>query len=222
MQDNVLSKGYISSNNKKTINMSKNVDLLKHFIHLIRNCLLVLTVLISLLISVILVDNIVNQFRDKKLPAILDTYEIVSPSMTPTIKVGDTIMVRRVDYKTLKKGDIITFKSSDSRLNGIIITHRINEVLKDSNGNITFVTKGDNNYDVDDSVVLPQNIYGKVVVKLPFFTTIKKNISNPIVIALIFVLIIGTIVNRKKKYNKKEKHEEIELLDFKEEKIEII
>lgn len=222
MQDNVLSKGYISSNSKKTITVSKNVDLLKHFIHLVRNMFLVLLVLVSMLIVVILVDAGINQFRDKKLPAILDTYEIVTPSMTPTIKVNDTVMVRRVDYKTLKKGDIITFKSSDSRLNGMIITHRINEVIKDSNGNYTFITKGDNNEYVDDASVLPQNIYGKVVVKVPFYTTIKKVIGNPITIALVCVLIFGFIVNKKKNNALQGSKKEIELLSFREEEIEII
>lgn len=222
MQDNTLSNGYIVSKSNKTNIMSNIVNLLKLLAHLVRNFLLVLLVFVTIVISVVLVDKGINAFRDEKLPALLDTYVIATPSMTPTIKVDDAILVRRVDYKTLKKGDIITFKSSDSRLNGMIITHRINEVVKDENGNVTFITKGDNNTAVDDARVLPQNVYGKVVTIVPFYSTLKNLISNPIVIALFIVFIVALIVNRNKKSKISTKTEEIELLTFDEEAIEII
>lgn len=222
MQDNVLSNGYVTSKSNKTNTLSNIVDLLKHFVHLIRNVFIVLLVFVTILVSIVLVDKGINAFRNQKLPALLDTYVIATPSMTPTIKVDDAILVRRVDYKDLKKGDIITFKSSDPRFNGMIITHRINEVLKDNNGNVTFITKGDNNTVVDDAEVLPQNIYGKVVTKVPFYSTIKNLISNPIVIALFIVAMVALIVNRNKKPKDITKKEEIELLTFDEEAIEII
>lgn len=222
MQGNILSNGYITQKNNKTSILSNVVDLLKRFAHFIRNIFIVLLVFVTALVSIVLVDKGINAFRNEKLPALLDTYVIATPSMTPTIKVDDAILVRRVDYKNLKKGDIITFKSSDPRLNGMIITHRINEVVEDSNGNISFITKGDNNTFVDDAKVLPQNIYGKVVTKVPFYSTIKNIISNPIVIALFIVVMVAIIVNRNKKSRNITKKEEIELLTFDEEAIEII
>ena len=222
MQDNVLSNSYTRSKNSKTSILSNVVDLLKHFVHFVRNIFLVSLAFVTIIISVVLVDKGINAFRNEKLPALLDTYVIATPSMTPTIKVDDAILVRRVDYKDLKKGDIITFKSSDPRLNGMIITHRINEVVTDGNGNVTFITKGDNNSVVDDAAVLPQNIYGKVVTKVPFYNTIKNIISNPKIIALFIVVMVALIVNRNKKNKIAPKKEEIELLTFDEEAIEII
>lgn len=222
MQDNTLSNGYITSKNNKTSIMSNVVDLLKSLAHLVRNFLLVLLAFVTIIVSVVLVDKGINVFRDEKLPALLDTYVIATPSMTPTIKVDDAILVRRVDYKDLKKGDIITFKSSDPRLNGMIITHRINEIVKDGNDNVTFITKGDNNTVVDDATVLPQNIYGKVVTIVPFYSIFKNIISNPIVVALFIVVMVALIVNRNKKSTIVNEKEEIELLTFDEETIEII
>lgn len=222
MQDNTLSNGYITSKNNKTSIMSNVVDLLKSLAHLVRNFLLVLLAFVTIIVSVVLVDKVINVFRDEKLPALLDTYVIATPSMTPTIKVDDAILVRRVDYKDLKKGDIITFKSSDPRLNGMIITHRINEIVKDGNDNVTFITKGDNNTVVDDATVLPQNIYGKVVTIVPFYSIFKNIISNPIVVALFIVVMVALIVNRNKKSTIVNEKEEIELLTFDEETIEII
>ncbi len=222
MQNNILSKGCVLTKNNKTNALSNFVDLLKHLIHFTRNCFFVLLVLIALTVSIALVDSVVNQFRNKKLPALIDTYEIVSPSMTPTIKVDDAIMIRRIDYKSLKKGDIITFKSSDPRLNGMVITHRINEVLKDSKGNISFITKGDNNYSVDDAEVLPENIYGKVFVKIPFYNAIKRTITNPLIIVGIIVILLGLIINRNKKGKNRQISEEIELLTFEDEYVEVL
>lgn len=222
MQDNVLSNGYVTSKNSKTNALSNIVDLLKHFVRFVRNIFVVLLAFVTILVSIVLIDKGINAFRSEKLPALLDTYVIATPSMTPTIKVDDAVLVRRVDYKDLKKGDIITFKSSDPRFDGMIITHRINEIVKDSNGNISFTTKGDNNVVVDDAKVLPENIYGKVVTKVPFYSTIKSLISNPIVIALFIVVMVALIVNHNKKSRNITKKEEIELLTFDEEAIEII
>ena len=222
MQDNILSKDYYLSKKRNATAMSNIVDLLKHLLHFTRNCLFVVLILVSFLVSITLIDSVINQFRSEKLPALIDTYEIVSPSMTPTIKVNEAIMVRRVDYKSLKKGDIITFKSSDSRLNGMVITHRINEIVKDKNGKISFITKGDNNYSVDDAMVLPENIYGKVVTKIPFYSTIKKVISNPLIIISIITILVVLIINRNKKNKRSIYEDEIELLSFEEEKLEII
>lgn len=221
MKDNTMSKSYFLSRNTKSNIMSNFVLIVKYFFHLLRNCFFIILLSISFIVLIVFSDSIVNQFRSNKLPALFDMYEIVSPSMTPTIKVNDAIMIKRVDYKSLKKGDIITFKSSDSRLNGMVITHRINDIVKNENGEIVFVTKGDNNSTIDDAVVLPKNIYGKVVTKIPFFKYIKNIVTNPFIISLVFVIIILLIVN-KKNNGKINKNQEIEILTFDDEYIEIL
>ena len=221
MNNNILSKTYVSSSNNKTNIVSNIVDLLKHFLHIVINCFFALIIVISAFILIVLIDKGINVFRTEQLPALFDTYEIVSPSMTPTIKVNDAIMIKRTNYKKLKKGDIITFKSSDSRLNGMIITHRINDIITSSNGDIRFITKGDNNATVDDAPVLPKNIYGKVITKVPFYSQIKSLVGNPIFLAVVIVILFGLIVNKTKK-NKDIEKEEIELLDYNEREIEII
>ena len=87
--------------------------------------------------------------------------------MHPTIKVNDAIIVMRKKAKQIKKGDIITFVSSDSRTKGITITHRVIEVLKDSDGKKLFRTKGDNNNVADSSLVKEKDLSGKVIMKIP-------------------------------------------------------
>ena len=89
-------------------------------------------------------------------------------------------------------------------------------------GKVSFITKGDNNYSIDDALVLPENIYGKVVTKVPFYSTIKKVISNPLIIGSIIIILLLLIINRSKKDKNINTDQEIELLSFDDEKLEII
>lgn len=114
--------------------------------------------------SVDLVHNIRN--GETKYP-LLNAYIIVTPSMVPTIKVEDAIIVMRKEPEELKKKDIITFTSSDPRYSGLTITHRIVGIEKMSNGELYYRTKGDNN-NVEDATLVPaSSVYGKVILKIP-------------------------------------------------------
>ena len=86
---------------------------------------------------------------------------ILTGSMEPVIFPGDIVLIRKFSdqeeiYK-LKAGDIINFKRED-----ITITHRIEEVLKDEAGNLSFITKGDNNDSRDSWTVEPNDLKGTV------------------------------------------------------------
>lgn len=94
-------------------------------------------------------------------------YTIVSPSMTPLIKVYDVIINLKVEEPTdIKVGDIITFKSSSSMTYGMTITHRVKDI-QIVNGEYQFTTQGDNNLSADTAPALYKNVIGKTVIKLP-------------------------------------------------------
>ena len=96
-------------------------------------------------------------------------YTIISPSMTPKIKVYDVVLTYRVDDPTkIKVGDVITFYSTNSFFGGTPITHRVVDVLNvPSMGGLVFQTKGDANPKPDNDKVMPTNIVGKVVLRVP-------------------------------------------------------
>lgn len=85
---------------------------------------------------------------------------VESDSMAPTFVENDLIIDREIDdISSLQKGDVITFWTL---INGQKVknTHRIVEV-NEVNGNVSFVTKGDNNGINDSLAVYPADIIGK-------------------------------------------------------------
>jgi len=91
---------------------------------------------------------------------------IATGSMRPLIYEGDVIIIKKAmkteDIYNLKQGDIIQFARDD-----ILITHRINKILKDEYDNLSFQTKGDNNSSIDTRIVLPNEIRGTLVKVIP-------------------------------------------------------
>jgi len=91
---------------------------------------------------------------------------ILTGSMEPLIMPGDMVLIKKIDKEeeinALREGEIICFKRDD-----ITIVHRIEKVLQDKAGNISFQTKGDNNNAVDERKVEPNDIRGIVIKVIP-------------------------------------------------------
>ena len=94
-------------------------------------------------------------------------YTIISPSMTGTLNVYDVAFTMRVDTDKLKEGDIITFYSTNSFFGGTPITHRIIEFVNVPESGKMFRVKGDANPKADEEKVIPSNVVGKVLFKIP-------------------------------------------------------
>lgn len=143
---------------------------------------------------------------------LFSAYVIVTPSMVPTIKIDDAIVVKRVDNDKYKVGDIITFESSDSNYEGLAVTHRIVEKHNLDNQNSVYTTKGDNNEVIDPVSVKTDSIYGKVLFKIPQVGKVQEFFSHPanyllclLVPAIIFIIYdmtkIFVVFSKKKKFS---------------------
>lgn len=99
-------------------------------------------------------------------------YVIVSGSMEPIIKVRDAVLVRRYDPDDVNVGDVITYRATDETYYGILITHRVVDIQYE-NGKKLYITKGDNNPTIDRSPIEGNQIYGKVIMRIPKIGYIK-------------------------------------------------
>ena len=87
---------------------------------------------------------------------------VISGSMRPTLDVGDVVIVIKVPADTVKPGDIIQFREAE----GISTVHRVVEI-QEIEGNMVFVTQGDDNRAPDSDLVLADNVVGKVIFNIP-------------------------------------------------------
>ena len=94
-------------------------------------------------------------------------YTIISPSMTPNIDVYDVVFVKKTNVDKLKVDDVITFYSTNAFFGTTPITHRIVEILDIPDSGTMYRVKGDANETADNEKVIPGNVIGKVLFKIP-------------------------------------------------------
>ena len=130
---------------------------------------------------------------------------VLSGSMETEIYSGDIVVVKEVDPHTLKKGDVIAFKSGD-----IVVTHRIAEIEND-NGIIKYVTKGDNNNTEDRDRVLQSKVEGIYKFKVSRLGNLAMFIQTPtgmlvcLSIPLLLLIVVQFVESKKnRKYARQE------------------
>jgi len=131
---------------------------------------------LAVIVLLIAAICIVMQFK----PAI-----VVSGSMEPTIRTGSFMLIDKKD-KDIEIGDIIAFINNDMQ-----VSHRVVELTNDG-----YVTKGDNNENVDFCPVSPDKVTGTV-----FFTIPKLGyvldwvISVQGIISIITICIVFSLID---------------------------
>lgn len=102
---------------------------------------------------------------------------IGSNSMAPKIHKGDIVIIEDKDVKDVKKGDIIRYL-----LDGNYVVHRVVMINQDVNGKKIFITKGDNNNNIDLYPVKEYQYTGVVRVTIPYLgypTIVLRELLNP-------------------------------------------
>ena len=87
---------------------------------------------------------------------------VISGSMRPSLDVGDVVIVGKVPVDTIEPGDIIQFREAE----GIATVHRVVKI-QEIEGNMVFITQGDDNREPDPNPVLAANVVGKVIFNIP-------------------------------------------------------
>jgi signal peptidase len=151
-------------------------------------------VFIGLIISIYFIDTLYNVKTGNYKNPLFNAYIIVSPSMVPTIKINDAIIIKRIDNDNYNIGDVISFNSSDKNYLGLTITHRIVSKITGVDGNSTYTTKGDNNNVNDPTSVSTSDIYGKVIFKIPKLGYIQNFLNKPSNFFLCILIPAGLVI----------------------------
>ena len=73
---------------------------------------------------------------------------VTGRSMSPYLRGGETLTIRKVQPESLKRGDLIFFRDQS----GLPVLHRIVRIKRKEGQEHVFQTKGDGTYDFDDPV----------------------------------------------------------------------
>ena len=170
---------------------------LKKILHFITTVLMYSICLIMIIVFLVFVVNFIdkqyNLKSGKNKKDLFSAYTIVSPSMVPAINVLDVVVNMRVNSpEDLKKGDIITFNSTDYRYSGVLVTHRIIDIEKTTSGEYLFTTKGDNNNTQDSSRIGFDEIYGRVLFRIPKIGYIQYYLSS--ILGWVAIIIVPAVM----------------------------
>jgi len=84
---------------------------------------------------------------------------VTGNSMTPFIRSGDVVVLKRVSWIRLSVGDIVFFKHPDGRS----LLHRLIRIFPGTDNNLFFQTQGDNRIRCDTQIP-ESNLAGKVFI----------------------------------------------------------
>ena len=123
--------------------------------------------------------------------------KVISPSMGEDIPVGTYVLIKKVDPKDVKMGQIICFYSDDPAIKGSPNLHRVAaEPIKDGD-KYEYVTKGDANATQDSVTAKSDKLIGKYVDNIDWLTNLSEGVSSKgmlVFVAGLATLSVGMIV----------------------------
>ena len=129
---------------------------------------------------------------------------VYTDSMYPEIEKGDLIICQTIDASEIKVGDVISF--FDPAGNGTsVLTHRVIEI-KNEDGKLSFITRGDFNNVEDKDPAPAENLVGIYRSKIPAAGNVALFMQSTtglvVCVVLPIVLLVGYDIIRRRIYEK--------------------
>ncbi|MFG6402234.1 signal peptidase I [Microbacterium sp. P04] len=99
---------------------------------------------------------------------------VLTQSMEPTLPPGTLVVIRPTPVEEIQVGDVITYQIHSG--DPAVVSHRVTSKTF-TNGELTFITKGDNNDAADPDPVQPLQIHGSLWYSLPLLGWVN-NVLN--------------------------------------------
>lgn len=165
----------------------------------------IISFLIIVVISIIFIQRISN---NKVNLGGYSIYTIITESMVPKYNVYDMVVAKKVDTEEIETGNIVVYEGRKGDFAGKIVTHEVIKIDK-VNDKTLFHTKGLAN-DIEDPLVEPEQIMGKIVMKSNILSIISKVVNNPygfyfVVFVPFSILVVMEVIDiiEERKSNKK-------------------
>ncbi|OZE80451.1 MULTISPECIES: signal peptidase I [Nocardiaceae] len=116
-------------------------------------------------------------------------YTILTSSMKPTYPPGSLVVVKPVDAVELAVGTAVTYQIRSGEPD--VVTHRIVATRQSGAGELTFITRGDNNGSDDENPVQLGQIRGKVWYSVPYMGYVNNWLNGEQRKITVTVIVIG-------------------------------
>ena len=123
--------------------------------------------------------------------------KVISPSMGEDIPVGTYVLIKKVDPKDVKIGQIICFYSDDPAIKGSPNLHRVAADPIKNGDKYEYITKGDANAVQDSVTAKSEKLIGKYVDNIDWLTNLSEGVSSKgmlVFVAGLATLSVGMIV----------------------------
>jgi signal peptidase len=122
--------------------------------------------------------------------------KVVTSSMETTIHKNQIVLVKQVPADQIKVSDVISYyQNLGENEKEIVITHRVTEIIKDSETQrILFKTKGDANSAEDAWDVPGEKVIGVVDFGYPALVNVLSFVSNPLGIVVLVIFPLGLVL----------------------------
>lgn len=168
---------------------------MKKALNLIKNIFVWLMVVLAVFMMIFTVISVNTFDRSDRSLFGYKAFIVLSDSMSKTdFNAGDLVLIKEVDPKTLKEGDIIAYTSQNTSNYGETVTHKIRKLTTDASGAPGFITYGTTTDTDDEIVVTYPYVLGKYQSHIPnvgkFFQFLKTTPGYIICILMPFMLLI--------------------------------
>lgn len=139
-------------------------------------------------------------------------FRVSSGSMTPTLEIGDVILVKECSPEDIHLGDIVTYNGTEGEFRGKMITHRVAKEPELRDGVYYYRTKGDREGAMIDPEISFDQVEGKYVNTLPFIDKLYSFFLSSyglFVFILVIVVLFGyEIISLIVSYKRIDDHDE--------------
>ena len=149
-------------------------------------------ILVALLLVVVIMQRVTN---NNITIGGIRIFSVATGSMVPVYEVGDILISKEVEPEKIKVGDDLVYVGKEGSFKNKVVTHRVNSVEKQEDGNYKIITQGIAN-NAEDPEIDQTQVLGGVLCKLHILSFLGKLVRNVYMFYFLIFVPVGILVYR--------------------------
>ena len=122
-------------------------------------------------------------------------FSVATGSMVPVYEVGDILISKEVEPEKIKVGDDLVYIGKEGSFKNKVVTHRVNSIEKQEDGNYKIITQGIAN-NAEDPEIDQTQVLGKIMFKMHILSFLGKLVRNTYMFYFLIFIPVGILVYR--------------------------